>query len=299
MASPGSAQYRSGIALGRGAVHAKVGDDRSGGPVLELRLLFLTLALVAVGCTPVLNNPLGSDDDDTTAVDDDDDDTTADDDDDDDDDDDATWGDDDDVVDPTCSDEGATTSWITGPSDVEGTWVAGTITMDADAGSLMLMTEVGVGYTWRLGNDYSALSTLSGQGRVYWSQPGFGAWGGDFVFAVEAFEASFRFVTGLVVGLEEVTISDWGATFSVNRSVCDGLVVEDDCGVFQVLALEYEVSTWDGVAIGTLFPNEGVGSQDFTVEHRYGVGYLEMLCDDVDMTAWSFAMTQYLEVWDG
>jgi len=296
MASPGSAQYRSGIALDRGAVHAKVRGDRPGGSVLELRLFFVALAFMAAGCTPVLNNPARSDDDDTTAVDDDDDDTTGDDDDDDDDD--TTWGDDDDV-DPTCSDEGSTASWITGPSDVDGTWVAGTITMDADAGSLQLMSEVGVGYTWRLGNDYGALSSLSGLGRVYWSQPGFGAWGGDFVFAVEAFDGSFRFVTALVAGLEEVAIVDWGAVFSVDRDACAGLLMEDDCGVFQVLALQYEVSTWDGVAIGTLFPNEGVGSQDFTVEHRYGVGYLEMLCDDVDTTSWSFAMTQYLEIWDG
>ena len=264
--------------------------------MLELRLLFFAFAFVAAGCTPVLNNPPRSDDDDdATAVDDDDDDTTGDDDDDDDD---TTSGDDDDV-DPTCSDGGSTSSWIIGPSDVDGTWVAGTITMDADAGSLQLMSEVGVGYTWRLGNDYGALSSLSGLGRVYWSQPGFGAWGGDFVFAVEAFDGTFRFVTALVAGLEEVAIVDWGAEFSTNRSACDGLLMEDDCGVFQVLALDYEVSTWDGVAIGTLFPNEGVASQEFIVEHRYGVGYLEMLCDDVDMTSWSFAMTQYLEIWDG
>ena len=269
--------------------------------MFQLRALLFSLAVLAAGCTPVLSNPpVVDDDDDTTAGDDDD--TTADDDDDttadDDDDDDSTWGDDDDIVDPSCSSQGTTSSWVTGPSDVSGTWVPGTIALDETTESLQLMTDAGVGYTWRVGASYPLLLDLAGQGRVYWSQPGFGAWGGDFVFAVESWDTGYRFVTALVVGQGEVLIDDWAALFTAQSWPCDGVLIDDACGLLQAVAIEYEVPTWDGMAIGTLFPGEAVASTDLYVAAHWGAEYVALECDDVDILSWSFTM-QSVQPWDG
>ena len=257
----------------------------------SIRLLLCLLFTLAIGCTPVLNNPppvAGDDDDSTTG---DDDDSTIGDDDD----------DDDDIVDPTCSNPGTGAAWVTGPGEVAGAWTPGVITIDETAQSVTVTTEVGTVWTWRLG-DVSTLWAADGTiGRIWWEQPGLGAWGGDFVFALEANDASFRSVSALVAGRVDFDIVDWGAWFAIDSGSCDGIGVEDGfgCGVVQVLPLYYEVPSWDGVLSGSVSPGEGVGTGDFSIEYHRGVEYLELLCDDVDQLSWSFSMTQWMEIWDG
>jgi len=259
----------------------------------DLRVL-LTLLLL-VGCAPSLSNPppAAADDDDATG---DDDDSTVGDDDDDDDD--ATWGDDDDIVDPSCTNPGTGEAWVTGPPELSGTWTAGSVTVDQDAQSVSVTTEDGLAYTWRVGDDVALLAGADGFGRVYWELPGLGAWGGDFVFAVETNDGSYRFLSALVAWREEVFIPDWGALFFVDPGAC-GELIEDTCGLLQVLPMTFEVPSWDGVMSGTLYPGEGMGTGDFTMNFHRGQQYLELACDDVDALLWSFSMQQAMVIWDG
>ncbi len=267
--------------------------------MFELIALIFMFVLAGAGCAPSLNNPIPVDDDDATAVDDDD--TTAADDDDTTwaDDDDSTWGDDDDVVGPDCSNEGSSVAWASGPSDIDGVWVDGTITVDEDLGSLTLVSAAGVTSVWRLGDQVALLSGVAGEGRVYWSQPGLGSWGGDHVLAVEAFGDAFHFASAYVVGQTEVFIPDWAARFSALPGACGGELVESSCGLLEVLAMEYEVPSWNGLDIGVLYPEQAVVTSGLFVSYGYGVEYIEALCEDLDMMAWSFSMQQSLKIWDG
>ena len=261
------------------------------------RPFFFLCALWLAGCAPILSNPppVPADDDDSTAGDDDD--ATGDDDDSTGDDDDDTWGDDDDS-DPACLQPGTTESWVTGPQDVTG-WVAGTVAVDTAAESVSLVTDVGEAFAWRVGADVGLLVGADGLGRVYWEQPGLAAWGGDFVFAVESADGAFRFISALVAGADEVFVADWASRFSVVRGACSELL-DDFCGVMTVLPLQYEIANWDGVMLtGVLYPTLGEATGDFTIEHRLGRDYAELWCDDVDQTAWSFVMQQWMLTWDG
>ena len=241
-------------------------------------LLLAALALLS-GCPPTLGN-----DDDATM----DDDDVADDDD---------IADDDDSVDPEgCDSPGNGFVSVTGPPPT-GQWMQGSMS-NAD-GALVLTTDTGEELVWRLGDDAAMLPGALGAGRIWWEAPNRGPWGGDFALAVEWADATERLLLASVVDAEVLAVDDWMFEAVLDRAACTESWFEDFCGIGQVLPIEMTLSTTQGIEVFNLVPGMGVGSPELSVEHRYGLEYVELLCDDVPLRSWAFALRQSLIQWDG